>query len=262
MVRPLVIKLLFLVNHALTMKIVACICLLLIPFTGTAQPAKADTSFLTTSVDYAMRLYARNLKGESPLHNGAQYGEYISLNDEHPYFLGDDWMEGSVVYQDDRFDNIPIQFDISANKVITEHATSGHKIELINEKIAAFTIGDHHFIKIEEKPGDTLQVTPGFYELLAEGPHLTLLARRIKTLQKRVKGNEAIVEFEEINRYYYLKQNVYYNVKGKKSVLQALTDKKSVLKQQLKKNKIRFGNTREKGLIEAAKLYNTLKDQE
>jgi hypothetical protein len=246
------------------MKIATLICLLFLASThpGGAQPAKRDTAFVTTAVNYTVNLYTQKLKGESPLHNGTQYSEYVSLNEEHPYFLNDDWIEGSIVYQNDRYDNVSIQFDISADKVITEHATSGHKIELINKKITEFTIGNHRFIKLEEKPGDTLRLTPGFYELLTEGPHVTLLARRIKSLQKKVVANEATAKFEEINRYYYLKDGVYYNVKGKKSALHVLADKKSLLKQQLKQNKTRFGGTRETALIETAKLYNTLKDQE
>jgi hypothetical protein len=246
------------------MKIITRICLLLFAavFTVRAQPVKNDTTFLTASAKYAVHLYAQTLKGESLLHNGTQYREYNSLNEEHPYFLSDDWMEGSIVYQNDRYDNISIQFDISADKVITEHSTSGQKIELIDKKITQFTISDHHFIKLEEKPGDTLRLTPGFYELLMEGAYISLLAKRVKTLQKRVSGNEATAEFEQVNRYYYLKEGAYYPVKGKKTALQVLAEKKTLLKKQLKKNKIRFGDAREKALIETAKLYTMLKDQE
>jgi hypothetical protein len=149
-------------------------------------------------------------------------------------------MEGSIVYQNDYYDKIPLQFDISADKVITEHATSGAKIQLINNKITAFTIENHRFIKLEAKQADTLKLTPGFYEVLTEGPHLTLLAKRLKTLQKKIEANETGAEFAEINRFYYLKNGQYYPVKSKKSALQLLADKRSLVKQHLKKNKTRI----------------------
>jgi hypothetical protein len=246
------------------MKIAFCFYLLLFATTisGHAQSAKSDTAFLRSSMNYAVNLYNQKLKGESPLHNGSQYSEYISLDEEHPFFLSDDWLEGSVIYQGDHYTNIPLQFDISADKVIAEHSTSGRKVQLINKKITEFTIGSHRFIQLENKPGDSLKIPPGFYELLMESPHLTLVAKRIKTLQKKVVANEATAEFEEVNRFYYLKDRVYYPVKGKKSALHVLADKKSSLKQQLKKNKIRFGSTREKGLLETAKLYTMIKNQE
>lgn len=229
---------------------------------ASAQKTKPDTAFLTASVNFAVDQYAKQLKGESPLHNGTEYGEYTSIHEEHPFFLNNDWMEGSIVYQNDYYDKIPLQFDISSDKVITEHTTSGAKIQLINNKITTFTINNHRFVKLKAKPGDTLKLTPGFFEVLTEGPHLTLLAKRLKTLQKKIEANETTAEFEEINRYYYLKNGRYYPVKSKKSALQLLADKRSQVKQHLKKNKIRFGGTRENALIEIAKFYNTIKNQE
>jgi hypothetical protein len=246
------------------MKPVAWICLLFfsVALSASAQKIKPDTAFLAASVNFAVDQYAKQLKGESPLHNGIEYGEYTSLQEEHPFFLNNDWMEGSIIYQNDYYNKVPLQFDISADKVITEHATSGAKIQLINSKITAFTINNHRFIKLQAKSGDTLKLTPGFYEMLTEGPHLTLLTKRLKTLQRKVEANETRAEFEEVNRYYYSKNGRYYPVKSKKSALQPLTDRRSQVKQYLKKNKIRFGVTRENALIEIAKFYNTIKNQE
>jgi hypothetical protein len=246
------------------MKPVAWTCLLFFGTTwpGIAQKIKPDTAFLTTAVRFTESLYTKQLRGESLLHNGTEYREYVSTHDEHPYFLSDDWIEGSVIYQNERYEKIPLQLDISTDKLITEHTTSGKKIQLINDKLTAFTIGHHRFIKLEARLADTLNLAPGFYETLVEGPHVTLLARHLKSLQRRTAANEIRGEFEEVNRYFFLVSEKYQPVKSKKSALRLLADKRAQLKQYLKKTKLRFGSSRESTLIELAKLYNTIKKSE
>jgi hypothetical protein len=63
------------------------------------------------------------------------------------------------------------------------------------------------------------------------------------------------------NQYFIYKEGVYHPVKSKSSVLKVFKDRKSVLKKQLAKNKIRFGKDRELALSKSAKFYEESEKQ-
>jgi hypothetical protein len=247
------------------MKPVACLSLLLLATTQLCdgQSVTPDTAFVTASVKDALNRYMHQVKGEIPLYNGTAYTEYNSLVEEHPYFLSDDWINGTIYYDNDKYEEIPLQFDIrTAEKVITEHGTSGQKIQLISERISSFTLGTHRFIRLEKKETDRFKGAPGFYQVLVEGEHVTLLAKHTKTLQKRFSSYLVVAEFETITKYYFLKEGRYFPVKRKGSVWDVLHDKKNELRQEMKKNRSKFTASREQRLIESARFYNLIKNQE
>src|SRR5688572_9403288 len=97
---------------------------------GQAQLVR-DTAFLASSENAVKKFYLESLSSQSSLYTGSDYLEYVSQNDEHPFYLEDDWHMGSVSYNGFQYQNIPLQFDIQSQKLITEHLTSKKKIQLI-----------------------------------------------------------------------------------------------------------------------------------
>jgi hypothetical protein len=247
------------------MKHALCLSLLLFISiqASVSQSVTADTSFVSASINNAVNQYAEKFEGEIPLYNGTAYSDYNALVDEHPYFLSNDWIEGAIRYDNDTYEKIALQFDIrSPEKVVIEHATSGQKVQLINERISFFTLGSHRFIRLEKHETDQFKGAAGFYEVLVPGQPVTLFAKHVKTLQKRFSSYLVVAEFETITKYYFRKDGRYYPVKGKKSVMKVLSDEKNELRRQMKKNRTRFSGSREHTLIESAKLYNQIKIKE
>jgi hypothetical protein len=223
---------------------------------GYAQVSMADTSFLNNARTYVLKRYEKDINGQSRINNGSQYKDYFSRNDEHPYFGIDDWVDGDISYDDEVYRNVPMFYDISKDKVISEHALNGSKLELINEKIKWFSLDEHRFRRIFENESDV--ISPGFVEILYDGT-TKVYARREKHLDEKVEPTGVIASFDERTRLYIKKGDTYYAVRKKKSVLDVFEDKKSELKTFLNKRKVTFNKDRENAIIQMAEFYDAQK---
>jgi hypothetical protein len=226
--------------------------LVLLPFAIRAQNFKADTSFLADARKNAIQLYTSSLSAQSHLYSGSAYAEYKAKGDENPYFI-DEWLTGTIYYDGDFYENVPLLYDISRDKLITDHRYSINKIELINERIGYFTINAHRFVPLKNK-----KIPDGFYELAYDGP-TKVYVRYQKTLQSKAVDYSIENRFEEKNSFYIFQNNQFFSVKSKGSVLKVLEDKKTELKKFIRDNQLGFGPNRVKDISRVVQYYDQLK---
>jgi hypothetical protein len=217
----------------------------------------ADTSFLAASVANVKNVYLKFIQGNAHLYNGSEHKTYQSVNDEHPYFISDDWVIGSIIYDNELNENVGMMYDIRNDKVVIENYFSNNRIELVSKKISEFTMHGHTFVVL--KSDSTKQIQEGFYDQLYNG-NLKVYVRRTKQYQERIESNILIPSFEEKNKYFLFKEGKYFQVNSKASVLDVLSDKKKMLKQHLSKSRIRYKAEKEKALVLLAGYYDTLTD--
>lgn len=236
-------------------KRLAAIPLALFIQTIDAQPNRPDTLFLAKAATYQQSLYDNTIRGQLRLYNGTEYRDYLSRDEEHPYFGIDDWQYGSVIYDDERYDSVAMFYDISRDQVVTEHRTSGSKIELIARKIAFFTISGHPFVRLNADPVGV--ISEGFYERLYNGK-TTVFARHTKQINSRAEANTIEYFFDERTRYYIYKDNIYYPIKSKRAALRAFGTKRVELKSMLRKEKIKFRRDRQNALVKMARTHDAI----
>lgn len=226
--------------------------LLLTPVSTFAR--QADTTFVTRSIAFTRQAALASLKTEWPINTGSQYVEYASIEGEHPYLIPT-WSSGSVNYLGDIFNNVSMLLDLRGDRLIIQHPLYNQQIELSPQKVSAFTFQGHVFINIHRDSVSNLPAS-GYYEVLQNGP-VSLLARRQKTIQRSIASRKVVAIVKEVTRYYVMKDRRVLPVSSRKSILSALADR-SDLKSELKKNKIRFGSKKERGLSETVRIYNQL----
>lgn len=211
-----------------------------------------DTAFVSASIVEAKRIYSVRVLGESLLYNGTDYGEYNPLKDEHPFYLSDDWVPGSVMYDGQSYDNIMIQYDIATDQLIIESQKYGTQIQLIKSKVHSFTLENRRFVNLDSSS------MKGFYEVLYDG-ETKVLAKRIKRLQERVSSSEITREFEEKTKYYILVNGEYVTVKDRKSTLKALRNHKKELQQKYQTMNIKSKKQPELQIVILAELNDSIK---
>jgi len=216
------------------------------------QNVKADSAFIADAKKNVIASYANGISAQSHLYNGSAYTEYISQNDEHPYFI-DEWIEGSVTYDEEFHDNVPLLYDISTDRIIVDNQYSIKKVMLVFEKVSDFTIQEHHFVLLKNTP-----LPVGYYELGYDGPTKVYVRHR-KTLQSKAVDYSIINLFEEKKLYYIYKNGTFYPVRGKGSVLGLLEDKKKDLKKFIRDNKLQFGNDKVRDISRLVQYYDQLK---
>ncbi len=229
----------------------------LCPVFSFAQMIQQDTAFLSSSINKTKKVYTQTIQGQARLYNGSDYIEYKSVGDEHPYFLIDDWVMSTVEYAGEYFENVPIFYDISSDKVITENYYTSNKMQLVSELIGSFTFQNRLFVRIIENSTNGINLNNRFYDVLYSGK-LRVYAKHAKALQRRIQSDALVVSFDEINRYYINKNNTFYEVGSKSSVLSVLSDKKKELKKFLKDNHLKFKTNKEKSLVATAKYYDMI----
>jgi len=230
--------------------------LLLSPLACYCQVAKIDTSFLAQSKTKSIALYAATILDQSRLFNGSDYIVYIPRDEEHPYYGSDDWTTGSVVYWEELYENVSLLFDLSIDQVIVEH-DRGSPVRLIPEKVQRFTILGHTFVRLLKD--DKNKLSDGFYDQLYNGKS-KVYARFSKAYRETLQAPNVIPSFDASVRYYIVKDGNFHVVKTKGSVLQVLSDRKSELKNLLRKNRIRYNDNREKAIVRLTEFYDTLND--
>jgi hypothetical protein len=231
---------------------------LIVPYCLAEAQARADSLIVAHAETNLRKLYYDNKKGESLLYVGSDYAEYESLLNEHPFFLDNDWQTGTVHYNGNYYINVPLQYDIRSQKLLTEHATSGRHMQLVTEHVRNFSLGQRYFDNLSESDTRGL-VSPGFYEVLAEGK-TRLLARRGKALQESTVTGQLEVRFEESVKYYVSKDNQFYQVKGKSSILKVFADHKRLLASKLKQQRVKFDTDKEGALIQTVLIYNSISE--
>ena len=231
--------------------------LLLIPFWSVAQQG-ADTSFLTRAKENTVMLHHRALGVQSRLYNGSKYLAPDHTLDEHPFFASEDWVTGSVFYDGEYFEDIPLMYDLYSGALVTEHVPSGHPIQLVRTKLKQFSIGKHYFERIENESVSNSLPQSGFYEVLYAG-ETKVIARRQKLLREEINAQVIDRFFDERNRYFVQKNGVFFPVKNKTSLLKALSNRKTELKRYIKENRARFWPDRELLFKSVAEYYDTLK---
>lgn len=230
-------------------------CFLFLSTLALAQNTPRDTAFVEQSIAFASEAHALKTKKQSPLYNGSQYTVYDSEKEEHPYFLKDDWIEGTIIYSGERFDNISLMYDISLDKVIAEHF-AGAAVELITAKVTTFTL-DGHIFRMFNKSDDTRRsINEGFYEVLYDGK-IKILKRHVKIYSQLLRGMELITEYDEKRHYYVVKNNAFYPIGSRASLTKILGDKKRELRRFSRENRLTFAKD-EKIFIKLAAYYDTL----
>lgn len=242
----------------MTKKILSIFFMLALATTAFSQAGK-DTTFYKDAIKNSLAVYEKFAFEKADLYSGYQYvrPEQTS-DDEHPYFESDDWVPGTVEYDGQVFENVPLLYDIRNDKVVTEHYLNASEIEFIPEKLDGFTMAGHRFKKIKNETVGNSLPRSDYYEILYDGATRAIAMRKKNSL-RTTSSSQVVVLFEKRTRYFMFKNGRFFPVKSKASVLKLLSDEKKALKQFLSSQKIRFKNNVETSIAKMAEHYDTLK---
>jgi hypothetical protein len=217
-----------------------------------------DTTFLRAANENVIQRYQRAIGMQARLYNCSKYLPPEQTLEQHPYFLSEDWIMGNVFYDGEYFQNVPLMYDLSIGQLITEHYSSGHAMQLVEEKLEHFFISGHLFEKIQNDSVCGSLPQTGFYDVLHPGV-TKVVAKRQKLLREQIVSTIIERSFDERNRYFVFRKGVFFPVKSKASVVKLMADKKQQVKKFLKKQNVSFPDNRELVLKKLAEYYDTLK---
>ena len=220
-----------------------------------AFPAIAQTTFRTDR-ETLFGLYNKTIDGSAYLYTGAEYVIQSYPKIGSPFFLSDSMENGSIRYAGQLYKNIPLQWDVLQNYVLTRSLNGYSKIILQNNLIDSFTIGDHTIIKLKENKAANLY-NSDFYDVLFSGT-IQVFARRSKQTSNTIKDERIIYHFNNKDKFYIQKNGIFYRVSNKREVMRVLAAQASAVNRAVRKQGLNWRKNFETSLITAAQQYDQL----
>lgn len=225
---------------------------------GAAQGTSApDSAWETSQTAHAAELYRQQFSGpNSPVFRGYQYVPFIFPATGDPFYPDGEWHEGTVDFGGKVYTGLFLLYDILKDQLVLQSEDKLYRILLSREKVAWFTLDSVRFIAVDNEKADD-DIPSGYYEQAAEGA-VELLVKRVKRVVIPVSGDGKRL-FVAQNLFYIKKEDRYYKIGTKRTVLKVLSDRRRMVRAYLHKQHIWFGRNRENAIREAVSYYNKIK---
>lgn len=209
---------------------------------------------------YPLSLYRNATKEVQNLYNGRLYYIYDSREDEHQFFIDRKYEKGAVFYDGQRYDSIPMMYDIVRDELVIKHINGFEPILLQSPKVSFFTIYGHNYLNLKSGKDINPDMQTGFYDLIYNGKSKTLV-RRIKQRQEKINEKKVIALFPEKNFFYIYSNGKYNEVHTRKSVTRLFPAQKTELRKALREQNIKFRKDRERAIVTMVARYDELTKQ-
>lgn len=200
--------------------------------TAFGQPLTIETAASANGELFATRLFENAQAGTHHLYSGPAYMPYSPIGDEHPYFLRNELFFGKVKLDGVWYTDVPMKFDLASSLVVVPYYFGGTPIALVNTFVDAFVLDGHYFVHIRTQPVPEAP-SPGFYELLHDGP-VPLYIEHRKVFTESLVDLEIKRDFRAESRYFIIVNGQQRNVKNRRTMLKLLPQQKQVLRAYLR----------------------------
>ncbi|CAG5007402.1 hypothetical protein DYBT9275_04037 [Dyadobacter sp. CECT 9275] len=220
------------------------------------QGQSASKALAVDGASYPETEYKRATAYTQNLYNGRIYYLYDPKAEEHQFYVERKWEKGSVYYDGQRFDSIPMLYDIVRDELVIR-SLQGDYMLLQSERVKYFDLMGHHFDRMitGKTIGPSMQT--GFYDLIYKGKTRTLV-RRKKERQEKIIEKKIIPLFPQKDFYYIFQNGMYHQVRSKKSVLALFPEHSRELKKVLREQHIKYRKNREAAISTMVARYDEL----
>jgi hypothetical protein len=234
----------------------------LFPLHSIYAQALSDSAVYSQSLDQAFTFYKKTMGENLHLYSGNEYvapsaqGQKLLGN---PYFLSDQFLEGSIHYDGSYYEKIPMHFQIQDEKLILTHPVTHTTIELLNEKISNFTISNYEFFKIPPDIASLFHTSKLYYNRLYNGS-VIIWVLRDKKYTLSAKAEDQTATYKEYDQFFLQKGTVFFSVESEKGLLKVLPEKKAELKKFIRLHHLKFNADIENNLLQAVQYYDQIKN--
>lgn len=231
---------------------------LLLPHRAAAQ-ARADSAAVAAAVAVATHQYDKQVRAESLLFNGPEYVNRTTAGTiGHPFFERAEPQLGAVTYQGAHFENVPLSYDLVLDQVVLTYPNQAVTIVLVPEKLAAFSLGSHQFVRVVADSATRGVLPTGFYELLQPGP-VRLLAHHSKRTGQTTVQQNLRVRLDQVDRLVVHTAAAASEVTNLKTLVALLPAHQAEVQRYARAQKLRFGaGQREASALSVLRYYYTL----
>lgn len=208
-------------------------------------------------------LYQDLLHPSDPLLNGREYKYYFHPHLSTPLIPKDLLPSASVVIREKQYQNVMLLYDTYKDQVVYYNPNTLYNNMIItvivnSDIIEEFTLqlrsGQARFKYLAFPENQEGLLSNGFYEIVSEGACKFIIDH---SSVKKIK--EGMVAYQYTTERYIISSGAVYRIKGKKSLLKALSDQAAEVNDYLKRTKVQVRTADKEQLKEVLDYYTGLK---
>jgi hypothetical protein len=210
-----------------------------------AQGSQSD------GLENAISLYSTATEEQLLLYNGRLYIPFPEPYLGTPYFNGDIWTKGTVLFNDHLYVDIDMFYDVHKDRLVVEHHDrNGFPSFLYLDpfRVSYFTLDDALFVTLSDSVRSANNLPEGFFQLVHEG-EVSFYVKRSTQVYKEQKEGKYIPNFKIEDKYYLMYENTFHQVRTKSAIKKIMRPYKKQLNAFARENNLIFmENTRENAL--------------
>lgn len=208
-------------------------------------------------------LYQDILHPTDPLLNGKEYGYYFQPRISTPLIPAEPYPQASVLIRKKSYSNVMLLYDTYKDLVVYYNPGNLSQnfpasIVVNSQIIEEFTLnlpsGQARFRYLSFPENQDGLLSEGFYEIVSEGSCRFIIKH---SALKKVQDGAVIYQYKP--ERYLISSGAVFRIKGKKSLLEALSDRAAEVKQYLKRAKIQVASADKEQLKGVLDYYSALK---
>ena len=223
-----------------------------------AQDPSADSAFYSRAISAARSQYMKNIGANSYLYNGVAYDRYWNGIIGHPFFMNEQFQQGSIYYDGSFYEDVLLMYDIAHDQLVSKNFSKEVNISLLSSKIRYFTIGKNNFTRIMADSTNLSSLVTGFYEILYKGK-IIVLERHEKRIEHSFRPEDNITKFTVHNDMYVFKDGKYHLITDESGLQSLFKEKRADIRMFLNRREINFKKDPEGTVMKVVIYYEQLK---
>lgn len=192
------------------------------------------------------------------LYNGKIWKNLYSLVEDDQFLFSNEFLPGTITISGKTFSDINIKYDLFEDEILTPSDTGGI-LQLNKELVDSFSVSfqnrTYHFIKMQE---DSLMGSQTYFNVLYKGDKCSLLLWYNKKIDKLADEGK-YDKFYLITRLYFVDRGKIYQISGERDLLKILSEDHDLVKDFIKKNKLRLSEKKPESFIPVIRYYDTIR---
>jgi len=204
---------------------------------SSAQLNEQRTQNATIS-DSLVALYRNGFGKSERLYTGTEYMGYVRRPKGHPFFMSDQFLPATISFDGADYKD-SILYDLVNDVVVVSDPTGQYNINVVNDKIKAFEVASHRFVRLDGPYLRLIQFEPGYYEELYNGK-LQVFVRHKKQINSHTVQSDVVSEYVQYDVYLIRKGEEFIRVFNNNSLLDALDDHRGEVRRFMHEQNLDF----------------------
>ncbi len=226
-------------------------------FLGIILTTTAFAQAQTTSQDRMYNTYDQMVGLDNTgLFNGTEFTDlFLNTDGSYRYLKGFDYAEGSVVYKEQYYVNVPLKYDLLEDNLLarSNDNLSIFNIRLIPEFVSEFTLHGLHFVTLEGFGKS------GFFEQAFQGDFMNLYIKHKKKMRSKALRSGVQYRFKRENNYLIKYKETYLQIETVREIPRELPTFKTEIKSFYHRFRSLYKQDRDEFMKKLISYLDTLK---